>query len=48
MSEATLAPRALALLSRLDSWAEQSAMRGLLIKVGVTVAGPESIARLAP
>ena len=43
MSEATLAPRALALLSRLDSWAEQSAMRGLLIKVGVTVAGPLAI-----
>ena len=40
MSEATLAPRAVALLSRLDSWAEKGALRALLLKVGVTVAGP--------
>ena len=40
MSETTLAPRAVALLNRLDSWAEQSAVRALLLKVGVTVAGP--------
>jgi uncharacterized protein (TIGR02611 family) len=40
LSDATLAPRAAALLSRLDSWAGQGALRALLIKVGVTVAGP--------
>jgi uncharacterized protein (TIGR02611 family) len=40
LSEATLAPRAHALLSRLDSWAEKGTVRALLIKVGVTVAGP--------
>ena len=40
MSEVTLAPRAVALLSRLDSWAEQGTVRALTIKVGVTVAGP--------
>ncbi len=40
MSEATLAPRVHALLSRLDSWAEKGTARALLIKVGVTVAGP--------
>ena len=40
MSEASLAPRASALLSRLDSWAAKGAVRALLLKVGVTVAGP--------
>ena len=40
MSEATLAPRAVALLSRLDAWAEKGTTRALLLKVGVTVAGP--------
>jgi len=40
LSDATLAPRAAALLSRLDAWAEQGTVRALLIKVGVTVAGP--------
>jgi uncharacterized protein (TIGR02611 family) len=40
LSEATFAPRAHALLSRLDSWAEKGTVRALLIKVGVTVAGP--------
>lgn len=40
MSEATLAPRAVALLGRLDAWAEQGIVRALLIKIGVTVAGP--------
>jgi uncharacterized protein (TIGR02611 family) len=35
-----LAPRAHALLSRLDSWAAKGTVRALLIKVGVTVAGP--------
>ena len=40
MSQATLAPRALALLSRLDSWAEKGTGRALLRKVAVTVAGP--------
>jgi uncharacterized protein (TIGR02611 family) len=43
LPETTLAPRALALLSRLDSWAEKGIMRTLLIKVGVTVAGPLAI-----
>lgn len=40
MPEATLTPRVHALLSRLDSWAEQGTAKALLIKVGVTVAGP--------
>ena len=40
MSEATLAPRAVALLSRLGSWAAKGTVRPLLVKVGVTVAGP--------
>ena len=40
LSEATLAPRAVALLSRLDSWAENGTGRALVLKVGVTVAGP--------
>ena len=40
MSEATLAPRAHALLSRLDSWAENGTARALVLKVGVTVGGP--------
>ena len=40
MTDATLAPRALALLGRLDSWAQRGTARALLIKVGVTVTGP--------
>ena len=40
MSEATLAPRAEALLDRLDSWAGHSPVRAVLVKVAVTVAGP--------
>jgi uncharacterized protein (TIGR02611 family) len=40
LSEATLAPRAVALLTRLDTWAERGTARALLIRVGVTVAGP--------
>ena len=40
MPPTLLAPRAAALLSRLDSWAEKSLVRALLLKVGVTVAGP--------
>ena len=42
MSDATLAPRAAALLSRLDAWAAQGTARALVIKVVVTVAGPPS------
>jgi uncharacterized protein (TIGR02611 family) len=40
MSEATLAPRVDALLSRLDSWADRGTARALLIRLAVTVAGP--------
>ena len=40
MSDATVAPRAAALLSRLDAWAEQGTLRALLVKAGVTVVGP--------
>ncbi len=40
MPQTLLAPRAAALLGRLDSWAEKGMLRGLLLKVGVTVAGP--------
>ena len=40
MSDATLAPRAHALLSRVDAWADHGTGRRLLLKVGVTVAGP--------
>lgn len=40
MSEATLAPRVDALLSRLDSWAEVGGLRALLLKGAVTVTGP--------
>ena len=40
MSEATLAPRVVVLLNRLDSWAENGTVRALVLKVGVTVAGP--------
>ena len=40
MSEATLAPRVLALLDRLDSWAEKGTMRAMVVKAGVTVVGP--------
>ena len=40
MSDVALAPRAHALLDRLDTWADRGAGRALLIKVAVTVAGP--------
>jgi uncharacterized protein (TIGR02611 family) len=40
LSEAAPAPRALALLSRLDAWAKQGPVRALLIKIAVTVLGP--------
>ena len=40
MSDVALAPRAHALLSRLDSWADRGVGRAMLVKVGVTVAGP--------
>jgi uncharacterized protein (TIGR02611 family) len=40
MSDATLAPRTHALLSRVDAWADHGTGRRLLLKVGVTVAGP--------
>jgi uncharacterized protein (TIGR02611 family) len=40
LPETALAPRAAALLSRLDSWAEKGTVRALLLKVGVTVVGP--------
>ncbi len=40
MSEATVAPRVDVLLDRLDSWADRGLARRLLMKVGVTVAGP--------
>jgi uncharacterized protein (TIGR02611 family) len=40
LSEATLAPRAEALLARLDTWATHSTVRAVLVKVAVTVAGP--------
>ncbi len=40
MSDVALAPRAEALLSRLDSWAAKGTARALLIKVGVTLVGP--------
>ena len=40
MSDATLAPRTPALLSRVDAWAGEGAGRRLLLKAGVTVAGP--------
>lgn len=40
MSRAALATGALPLLDRLDSWAHRGAVRGLLTKVAVTVAGP--------
>ena len=40
MSELALAPRAHAVLSRLDSWSDRSSGRALLVKVAVTVTGP--------
>ena len=40
MSDAASSPRVDALLSRVDSWADQGVGRALLVKVGVTVAGP--------
>ena len=40
MSDATLAPRTRALLSRVDAWADHGTGRRLLLKVGVTVVGP--------
>lgn len=40
MSDLAVTPRTQALLSRVDSWSDQSAARGLLIKAAVTVAGP--------
>ena len=40
MSDVALAPRAHALLSRLDAWADRGAGRALLVRVAVTVAGP--------
>lgn len=40
MSDVALAPRAHALLSRLDSWAERDAGRAMLVRITVTVAGP--------
>lgn len=40
MSDATLAPRAEVLLNRIDAWANRSTARALLVKLGVTVAGP--------
>ena len=40
MPQTLLAPRAADLLSRLDSWAEKSILRGLVLKVGVTAVGP--------
>ena len=40
MSAAVLSPRVDDLLGRLDSWATLSPVRGLVIKLGVTVVGP--------
>ena len=40
MSQAAPAPRVDALLRRVDAWADQGSGRALLVKVGVTVAGP--------
>ena len=40
MSQATLSPRVDSLLSGLDSWSTRGAVRALVVKVLVTVAGP--------
>ena len=40
MSDVALAPRAHALLSRLDAWADRGVGRAMVVKVSVTVAGP--------
>jgi uncharacterized protein (TIGR02611 family) len=38
--DATITPRAQALLARLEGWAHRSPVRSLLIKAGVTLVGP--------
>ena len=40
MSHAAVSPRAHDLLTRIDAWAARSAVRAVLVRVGVTVAGP--------
>jgi len=40
LSDVALAPRAHALLIRIDAWADRSTGRALVIKLAVTVAGP--------
>ena len=40
MSDVALAPRAHALLSRLDAWADRGVGRAMVVKISVTVAGP--------
>ena len=42
MSEATLSPRVHTLLSGLDAWSTRGAVRAIVVKVVVTVAGPWS------
>jgi len=40
MTHSHLSPRARALVDRIDAWSDRSRVRSLLVRVGVTVAGP--------
>ena len=40
MTQAHLSPRVRAFLDRIDAWSGHSRLRSLLVRVGVTVAGP--------
>src|SRR5690349_7789293 len=40
MTHADLSPRTRALLDRIDAWSGRSRLRSVLVRVGVTVAGP--------
>ena len=40
MTHAHLSPRSRALLDRVDAWSDHSRVRSVLVRVGVTIAGP--------